>query len=59
MNSTIHDLRNQLAIAIANIEGILDGTLAPTEVRLQTVHHALLAIEELLGESRAREEIKP
>jgi hypothetical protein len=57
VNTTIHELRNQLAIATANIEGILDGTLAPTQVRLETVHHALIAIEELLNESRAREEI--
>ncbi len=44
MRSTIHEMRNQLTVAVANIEAFLDGKLSPTPARLSAV---LLALREL------------
>jgi hypothetical protein len=45
----IHDVRNQLAIAIANVEAFRDGILEPTPVRLEAVLAALNEIETILS----------
>jgi hypothetical protein len=48
MRRIIHDVRNQLAIAIANVEGFRDGIVEPTPARLNAVLQALGEIEVLL-----------
>ncbi len=50
MNSIIHEIRNHLAVAIANIEAFRDGVLAPTPARLGAVLQALEEAGVLLGE---------
>jgi len=50
MNSIVHDIRNQLAVATANIEAFLDGKLEPTKTRLEAVHAALADVDVLLNE---------
>jgi len=45
----IHDIRNQLAVAVANVEAFRDGVLEPTPKRLDDVLRALAEIETLLG----------
>ncbi len=50
MSSIIHDIRNQLAIAAANVEAFHDGILVPTPERLRAVLDALEAAGVLLGE---------
>ena len=48
MTSVVHDIRNHLAVAIANLEAFQDGVLEPTPQRLAAVLHALNAAEALL-----------
>jgi hypothetical protein len=43
VSSIIHDIRNQLAIAAANVEAFHDGILVPTPERLRAVLDALEA----------------
>jgi signal transduction histidine kinase len=50
MNNVIHEIRNHLAVAVANIEGFRDGVLAPTPERLRAVLQALEEAGVLLGE---------
>ena len=45
-----HEIRNQLAIAVANVEAIRDGVLPPTAARLTVVLDALRQVETLLRE---------
>jgi hypothetical protein len=45
----IHEIRNQLAVAVANVEAFRDGMLEPTPKRLDDVLRALAEIETLLG----------
>jgi hypothetical protein len=45
----IHDIRNQLAVAVATVEGFRDGMLEPTPKRLDDVLHALAEVETLLA----------
>ena len=49
MREVIHEIRNQLAIAVANVEAFRDGMLEPTPKRLDDVLRALAEIETLLG----------
>ncbi|HTX02201.1 MAG TPA: hypothetical protein VMD07_00870 [Candidatus Acidoferrales bacterium] len=51
----VHDIRNHLAIAIANIEAIADGKLEPTPKRFTAVLEALRAIDGLLSGLRLSE----
>jgi signal transduction histidine kinase len=44
----VHELRNHLAIAVANVEAIRDGVLDPSPRRLDAVLHALETVELLL-----------
>ena len=50
MSSLVHEIRNQLAIAVSNVEAFRDGILEPTPARLTTVLEALEQVEELLRE---------
>ncbi len=50
MKSIVHEIRNHLAVAVANIEGLRDGVLAPTPERLRAVLQALEEADVLLGE---------
>jgi len=45
----VHDIRNHLAIAIANIEAIADGKLEPTPKRYTAILEALRTIDGLLS----------
>ena len=49
MRELIHEIRNQLAVAVANVEAFRDGMLDPTPKRLDDVLRALAEIETLLG----------
>jgi two-component system sensor histidine kinase BaeS len=46
----IHEIRNHLAVAIANVEAFRDGVLEPSPKRLSSVLQALGEVENLLGE---------
>ena len=50
MSSLVHEIRNELAVAVANVEAFRDGVLEPTPERLGTVLCALERVERLLGE---------
>lgn len=50
MRTTIHAIRNHLAVAIASAEAFRDGVLAPTPERLDAMLGALTEIEVLLRE---------
>lgn len=50
MNAIVHELRNQLAIAVANVEAFIDAKLEPTPRRLRSVSDALTGIDGLLVE---------
>lgn len=51
----VHDIRNHLAIAIANIEAIADGKLEPTPKRLSAILEALRTVDGLLSGLRLSE----
>jgi hypothetical protein len=48
VRNTLHDIRNHLAVAIANVEAFRDGVLEPSPTRLAAVLEALTSIEALL-----------
>ncbi len=50
MKTVIHEIRNHLAVAIANIEAFRDGVLVPTPERLSAVLQALQEASVLIGE---------
>ena len=49
-----HELGNLLSVAQANIEGMIDGILAPTPERLKAVHEALRSAAGFLEEMKRR-----
>lgn len=51
-----HEIRNHLAVAIANVEGFRDGVLEPSLKRLTVVLRALGEVDALL---RSRTEDLP
>jgi signal transduction histidine kinase len=53
MRSTIHEMRNQLAVAVANIEAFIDGKFKPTPDRLNCVLQALLEVDVLIDGLRS------
>jgi hypothetical protein len=55
MRQVIHEVRNHLAVAIANVEGFRDGIIEPTPARLDAVLHALGEIEVLLARAASAE----
>jgi hypothetical protein len=50
VSSLVHEIRNQLAVAVANVEAFRDGVLEPTPARLTTVLDALHQVDILLSE---------
>jgi two-component system sensor histidine kinase BaeS len=50
VRSIVHEIRNQLAVAMANIEAFRDGVLVPTSERLSAVLQALADANALLAE---------
>lgn len=46
----VHEMRNQLAVAVANLEGWLDGKLQPTPRRIDAVLQALSALDALIDD---------
>jgi signal transduction histidine kinase len=50
MRAVIHEMRNHLAIAVANLEAFLDGKLQPTPARLTAVLQALNEIDVLIDD---------
>jgi hypothetical protein len=48
MNDALHEFRNHLAVAIANVEAIRDGVLEPTRMRCDVILQALTEAEVLL-----------
>ncbi len=54
MRRVIHEIRNHLAVAIANVEAFRDGVLEPSAQRLSSVLQALGEVENLLGELTPR-----
>ncbi|MDB5093892.1 MAG: hypothetical protein JWO85_1993 [Candidatus Eremiobacteraeota bacterium] len=50
MSGLVHEIRNHLAVAVANVEAFRDGVLEPTPARLTAVLDALQQVETLLGE---------
>ncbi|MDQ2857128.1 MAG: HAMP domain-containing histidine kinase [Candidatus Eremiobacteraeota bacterium] len=53
MRTVIHEMRNQLAVAVANIEAFIDGKLEPTPKRLRAVQQALGELNVLLDDVQA------
>ena len=49
MRPIVHDIRNHLAIAVANIEAIADGKLEATPKRLEAILEALRTVDALVG----------
>jgi hypothetical protein len=43
-----HELGNLLAVALANVEGMIDGIVPPTTARLEAIAGALRRARELL-----------
>lgn len=55
MREVVHEMRNQLAVAVANIEAFIDGKIEPTPQRLHAVLQALSELDVLMNDlSRAR-----
>jgi signal transduction histidine kinase len=54
MRRVVHEIRNHLAVAIANVEAFRDGVLEPSPQRLSSVLQALGEVESLLGELTPR-----
>jgi len=52
-NELIHDMRNRLAVARANVEAFIDGKLEPTAGRLDAVLQSLTQLEELVNEFKS------
>jgi hypothetical protein len=52
--TTLHEIRNQLAVAVANIEAFRDGMLPPTPERLELVLRALEEVDGLLNDAVPR-----
>ncbi len=48
LHELIHEMRNELAVARANLEGLVDGKLAPTRERLLGIIQALGQLEALV-----------
>jgi hypothetical protein len=49
VRAVVHEIRNHLAVAVANVEAFRDGILEPTPARLADVLQALETIERLLA----------
>lgn len=54
VDALIHEIRNALAIAKANLEGVVDGKFAPTQERLLGIIQALNQLDALIEDLRAQ-----
>jgi two-component system, OmpR family, sensor histidine kinase BaeS len=52
VSELIHEMRNELAVARANLEGLVDGKLAPTRERLLGIIQALSQLDGLIEDVR-------
>ena len=52
LSELIHEMRNQLAVAKANLEAFIDGKLPPTAARLESIVQTLRHLEELVKDLR-------
>ncbi len=59
MRTVIHEMRNHLAVAVANVEAFIDGKLEPSTARLTAVLQALNEIDVLLNDLRPYAAQKP
>jgi hypothetical protein len=59
MRKLVHDMRNQLAVAVAHLEAFIDGKLAPTPERLGTVLASLNELDALIGQLREQQSQSP
>ncbi len=50
MNEALHEFRNHLAVAMANVEAIRDGLIEPTPPRCEVILQALTEAEVLLAQ---------
>jgi two-component system, OmpR family, sensor histidine kinase BaeS len=50
MRNIIHEVKNHLAVAVANIEAFRDGVFEPSPARLEAVLQALAEVDVLLGQ---------
>lgn len=57
MRTILHDMRNQLAVAVANIEAFIDGKLEPTPARLSAVLQSLNELNMLIGDLRGQSDL--
>ena len=55
LRELVHEMRNELAIARANLEGLVDGKLAPTRERLLGIIQALGQLGTLIDDVGSRE----
>lgn len=55
MRELVHEMRNELAIARANLEGLIDEKFAPTKERLLAIVQALAQLEALIEDVRERD----
>ncbi len=55
LRELIHEMRNELAVARANLEGLVDGKLAPTRDRLLGIIQALAQLEALVDDVNAQQ----
>jgi len=59
MKTLAHEICNQLAIAVANVEAFIDGKFEPSEARLNAVLEALRSAETLVASSTMTEPRRP
>lgn len=52
VSELVHEMRNKLAVARANLEGFIDGKLPPTPERLEGVLQMMRHLEELMKDLR-------
>ena len=52
MDKTLHDIRNDLAVAIGSVYAFIDGKLEPNDANLQTVLESLQDADAALTTSR-------
>jgi two-component system, OmpR family, sensor histidine kinase BaeS len=54
-HEVIHEMRNELAVARANLEGFVDGKFAPTHDRVLGIIQALTQIDRLIDDLRVHQ----
>jgi hypothetical protein len=54
LDKLLHDMRNELAVAIASMQAFIDGKLEPSPQNFQDVLEALEELNRMLSELRPR-----